>query len=159
MTPRLETLPEKKLIGVSINMSVNENKTRQLWQGFMPRRTEIKNKLNADLYSVEIYPPHFFDHFNPGVLFEKWAAVEVTALEEVPAGMHTIIIPKGLYAVFLHKGDASEGPKTYQYIFGHWIPHSEYIADTRPHFAVMGERYKNEDPDSEEDIWIPIKLR
>jgi hypothetical protein len=27
----------------------------------------------------------------------------------------------------------------------------------RPHFAKMGEKYKNEDPDSEEELWIPIK--
>jgi AraC family transcriptional regulator len=29
--------------------------------------------------------------------------------------------------------------------------------DQRPHVEVMGEKYKNNDPDSEEEIWIPIK--
>lgn len=27
------------------------------------------------------------------------------------------------------------------------------------HFEILGEKYKNNDPLSEEDIWIPIKRR
>jgi AraC family transcriptional regulator len=57
----------------------------------------------------------------------------------------------------LHKGAASDGPKTFQYIFGTWLPDSEYLIDNRPHFEILGEKYKNEDPTSEEEIWIPIK--
>ena len=58
---------------------------------------------------------------------------------------------------FLHRGPASEGMKTYQYIFQTWLPVSGYRLDDRPHFAVMGEKYKKEDPDSEEEIWVPVK--
>jgi len=29
--------------------------------------------------------------------------------------------------------------------------------DNRPHFEVLGEKYKNGDPESEEEIWIPVK--
>jgi AraC family transcriptional regulator len=28
--------------------------------------------------------------------------------------------------------------------------------DDRPHFEVLGEKYKNNDPTSEKEIWIPI---
>jgi AraC family transcriptional regulator len=34
---------------------------------------------------------------------------------------------------------------------------SAFLLDDRPHFAVMGAKYKSEDPSSEEEIWIPIK--
>ena len=71
--------------------------------------------------------------------------------------METYILPGGLYAVFLHKGAATTGPKTFQYIFGTWLPESDYSLDIRPHFEILGEKYKNDDPDSEEEIWIPIK--
>ena len=37
-------------------------------------------------------------------------------------------------------------------------PKSKYELDKRPHFALMGEEYKNEDPDSEEELWFPIKI-
>jgi AraC family transcriptional regulator len=50
-------------------------------------------------------------------------------------------------------------PKTFQYIFGTWLPNSEYVLDNRPHFEILGEKYKNDDPTSEEEIWIPIKAK
>ena len=71
--------------------------------------------------------------------------------------MESIASPEGLYAVFVHKGPASEGPRTYQNIFATWLPNSDFILDNRPHFAIMGEKYKREDSDSEEELWIPVK--
>ncbi len=112
-----------------------------------------------EMISMEIYEPAYFAAFNPSMLFDKWAVMEVTDFSEVPEGMETFTIPAGLYAVFIHKGLASEGPRTFQYIFVTWIPNSEYMIDDRPHFEVMGERYKNNAPDSEEELWIPIRPR
>ena len=157
MEPGIEILTEKKLVGKHIEMSFSNNKTGELWRSFMPKRREIGNPIGTELYSIEVYGNHFFSNFNLETEFEKWAAVEVTDFETVPEEMETITLPCGLYAVFLHKGAASEGPETYQYIFETWLPESDFILDDRPHFAVMGEKYKNEDPDSEEEIWIPIR--
>jgi AraC family transcriptional regulator len=71
--------------------------------------------------------------------------------------METFTLKAGLYAVFLHKGAAVTATETFQHIFGIWLPKSEYILDNRPHFEILGEKYKNNDPSSEEEIWIPIK--
>jgi AraC family transcriptional regulator len=157
MHPKFEVLKEKKLIGKRIKMSFSDNKTLELWQSFMPLRKTITNNIGLELYSVEIYHPHFFDNFDPTAIFDKWAAIEVKDFNAVPAGMEQVLIPGGLYAVFVHKGPASEGPKTYQYIFGTWLPNAKFLLDNRPHFALMGEKYKNNDPASEEELWIPIK--
>lgn len=157
MEARIENFVEKKLIGQYITMNFIENKTLQLWSGFMPRRKEIKNSIDSNLYSLEVFPVGHFDNFDPNNSFQKWAAIEVSDFEEVPSTMETLIIPSGLYAVFTHKGPVSEGHKTYHSIFVEWLPNSEYTVDERPHFAVMDERYKKDDPNSEEDIWIPIK--
>lgn len=157
MEARIENLSEKKLIGQYIPMNFIENKTFQLWSNFMPRRKEIKNAINAVLYSLEVFPVGHFNNFDPGNSFQKWAAVEVSDFDTVPSEMETLVIPSGLYAIFTHKGPQSEGYKTYHSIFVEWLPNSAYTVDERPHFAVMDEKYKKEDPDSEEDIWIPIK--
>ena len=150
-------LSEKKLIGKRINMNLIDNKTFKLWINFMPRRKEIQNIKNTELYSIEVYPPSYFDIFNPAAEFEKWAAIEVTDFQTIPNEMESITMPDGLYAVFIHKGPASTGSKTYEYIFRNWLPDSNYVLDERPHFALMDEKNKHEDPDSEEEIWIPIK--
>ncbi|MBZ4034372.1 GyrI-like domain-containing protein [Flavobacterium sp. 17A] len=159
MQPLIKTLNEKKLIGHSIEMSFIENKTFQLWNGFMPKRKEINNLVNSNLYSLEVYPENYFDNFDPKNNFQKWAAVEVPDFENVIEEMKPLLIPSGLYAVFLHLGPATEAHKTYNYIFAEWLPNSEYVVDERPHFAVMNEKYKKDDPTSEEEIWIPIKNR
>lgn len=157
MQPEIEILKEKKLAGKRIRMSLSGNKTGELWRNFMPTRREIKNNIGSELYSVEVYDPQYFNNFNPETEFDKWAAIEVTDFDTVPNEMETITLPGGLYAVFLYKGPANEVPKTYQYIFGTWLQDSDFVLDNRPHFAVMNEKYKNEDPDSEEELWIPIK--
>lgn len=140
-------------------MSFAENRTQELWQSFMPLRREIPNAAGTELYSLEVYPSDFFDEFHPDAVFEKWAAVEVTRLEKLPVDLEILTAPAGLYAVFLHRGPASEAIITYTYIFQTWLPASEYRLDNRPHFAVMGEKYKNDDPESEEEIWIPVSPR
>ncbi|MBF4506022.1 GyrI-like domain-containing protein [Flavobacterium sp. JLP] len=159
MEAQIRTLAEKKLIGKHIIMSFTENKTFQLWSGFMPRRKEIKNTVDTILYSLEVFKEGHFDNFNPEKTFQKWAAVEVTDYKDIPSEMETLVIPTGLYAVFMHYGPATDAHKTYHSIFTEWLPNSEYTVDDRPHFAVMDERYKKDDPASEEEIWIPIKNR
>lgn len=157
MTPRIEMLGELKLIAQRMTMSLSMNKTRDLWQNFMRRRIEIANKVGTTLYSIQLYDDNYFKTFSPHSRFDKLAAIEVKNFDFVPPEMEAFTIPSGLYAVFLHKGAAQAGPATFNYIFSTWLPNSEYILDTRPHFELLGEKYKNDDPDSEEEFWIPIK--
>jgi len=160
MQPTIVHLKEKILIGCFSKMNFIENKTGALWQSFMPRLKEIKNKLSADLFSVQLYNDDYnFNQFNPSDSFTKWALAEVSAFDDVPVNMETLIIPQGLYAVFLHKGSNADN-STFQYIFQTWLPNStQYLLDNRPHFEILGEKYKNNDFSSEEQIWIPIKSK
>jgi AraC family transcriptional regulator len=124
----------------------------------MPVRKEIENTTGAALYSLQVYPPSYFLSFNPATVFEKWAAAEVSGFEKVPTGMECFELPGGLYAVFLHKGSSTD-TSTFQYIFSQWLPNADHVLDNRPHFELLGEKYKNGDPASEEEIWIPVKAK
>ncbi len=106
---------------------------------------------------MQIYKANYFEAFNPNAELEKWAAVEVSNFDFVPKDMENFSLPSGLYAVFNYKG-LSTDHRIFQYIFEVWLPKSDYILDERPHFEVLGANYKNNDPTSEEEIWIPIKL-
>ena len=124
----------------------------------MPRRKEIIHLISSDLYSVELYPSiTYFEHFNPNTFFEKWATVQVSEFESIPNSMEKLTIPSEEYAVFQFKGTLNEAPAMYDYILNNWISQSSFMLDHHPHFAVMGEKYKNNDPDSEEELWIPIQ--
>jgi AraC family transcriptional regulator len=158
MQPRIEILAQKLLVGKRMSMTLSENKTGELWRSFMPRRKEIPNTLSNELFSLQVYDQSMdFSKFDIDKPFEKWAAVEVTNLNSFPEDMEAFTLPGGLYAVFLYKGAASAGPTMFRYIFETWLPDSGYLTDNRPHFEILGEKYKNEDPDSEEEIWIPVK--
>lgn len=158
MQPRIENLKEKKLIGKRLTMSLADNKTGELWKSFMPRRREITNNLTNDLFSLQVYKPTHFSDYKPTNEFEKWAVVEVTDFENVPNDMETFTLTGGLYAVFDYKGSSTDS-SIFQYILGTWLPNSDYLLDNRPHFEILGEKYKNADPNSEEEIWIPIQKK
>ncbi len=160
MQPRIITIPSKKLVGQKLRMSAINDRTFELWQSFMPARNEIPNVINKFLYSVQVFDSEkYFDQFSPEAEYDKWAAVEVPEFVKPPTGMETLVIPEGLYAVFDYKGPANAALSFFQYIFETWIPSSEFAVDNRPHFALMGEKYRGNSPESEEEIWVPVKRK
>lgn len=125
----------------------------------MPRRGEFQNRVDENLYSVQVYAPGFqVQNFRPTTEFCTWAAVELSKQELIPDGMDTILLTEGLYAVFIHKGAVDSFHETASYIFETWIPQSGYQVDDRPHFEILGELYLGPmNPESQEEVWIPIK--
>ena len=158
LTPRVEYLAAKLVVGMHRRMSIAKAETHLLWQSFMPRKKEKLNGKNSFLFSLEVFDElNYFSPFNPQHEFEKWAAIEVKNVDAIPEGMEKLIIPEGMYAVFVFKGLRSNAYAFYNQIFSEWLPASEFELELRPHFALMGEKYKKEDPASEEEIYIPIK--
>lgn len=156
LKPRIVRISEKKCVGISMQMSIIENKTGQLWGSFMPRKQEILNSVSKDLLSLQIYPKGYFDAFNPQSRFTKWALVEVEAHNLIPKGMESFILQGGTYAVFDYKGSPNDN-SIFQNIYSSWLPNSDYVLSDRPHFEVLGEKYKRYGSESEEEIWIPIQ--
>jgi AraC family transcriptional regulator len=154
--PRIISSAERKLVGTRMRMSLATNKTGELWRSFVPRRSEITNNVTRNLISMQIYGPAHFTAFKPTNEFEKWATVEVADFQNVPGDMEAFTLQEGLYAVFDYTGSSNDA-SIFEYIFGTWLPGSEYDLDDRPHFEILGDKYSNNDPTSKEEIWIPIK--
>lgn len=139
-------------------MSLVENRTQELWQKFMPLTRQIPTRQGAYLYSVEDYPGlDYFRAFDPKKRFVKWAAVPVNAWEDMPGALEKLVLPTGLYAVFRYTGTPQMVAPFYRRILEEWLASSTYQLDNRPHLAVMGPEYKGNHPDSEEDLWIPVR--
>ncbi len=148
--------PETIIIGMQANMSLTADNTSALFRGFMPRKREISDGTNQPLFLIKVYPPNYFTAFNPNTIFTKWLGIKNSSIENIPEGFDIIIIPAGKYAVFHYKG-LNTDHSIFNYIFQDWLPQSGYQLDERPHFDLLDERYKNNDPESEEELWIPIK--
>ena len=154
MSPEIREFPGKLFAGVRRRMSLVNDRTSELWREFRSREVEIPKRVAGETYSVKVYDSSYsFANFDPSAEFEKWAAAEVSDLSD---RFEMIEVPAGKYAVFLHKGTAADAPQTFGYIFGQWLPNSGFELDLRPHFDVMPEGYDPFDPNSEEEIWIPI---
>lgn len=156
LQPKIEMIAEKKVIGMRKRMSFSNYSVHSLWGNFMPRKNEISHQVTLDLISLTSYQPTHFSNFHPNNEFEKWAAVEVSELGNIPTEMESLILASGWYAVFHYQG-LSNDSTLFENIFTRWLPNSEYVLDQRPHFELLGKNYKNNDPLSEEDIFIPIK--
>ena len=159
MEPSIETIAEKQLIGHALEMSLVSNKTQELFSGFMPLKRSITNSINNNIYEVMVYPYNHFKVFNPANTFTKWVTVEVSSFEDTPKDMRQLTLQSGLYAIFTYKGLPKDFVVFMQRIFSEWLPQSKYTLANRPHFNVLGNAYKNNHPDSEEDVYIPIKSK
>ncbi len=155
MSSPIKTFPQKTLIGKQLKMSLANNLTGELWKSFSMDLKSLNLGENITKYSIQIYDNHlYFNAFNPNNTFTKWAAIEANQLNFLPDTMEYFTIPEGKYVVFPHKGTGTE---IFNYIFGEWLPKSDYQLDDRPHFEILGEKYKQGSEESEEEIWVPIK--
>ena len=156
MNPTIKIFPTTKFIGKNLSFTYADYRAFEIWSSFMPKRKEIQNAIGSELYNIQINPDNF--DFQPNTPFVKWAAVAVTSFDFIPDDMESLEIEEGLYAVFNYKGDQSNVAAFFNSIYTEWLPSSGYQLDTSPQFEILGEKYKNGSPESEEEIWIPIKL-
>lgn len=125
-----------------------------LWQKFIPRIPEVKNRPDATtIYGYS---------YSSKEMFEKsqmiyMAAAPIKNKSEVPSGMVVRDVPAGVYAVITYTGPVSQAMTAMDYIYGTWFPKSGYQMDDRPILEFYGERFKVEAADSEIDILIPVK--
>jgi AraC family transcriptional regulator len=157
--PRIVEFPPRLVAGMRVSMSLTDDRTFVLWNNFMKQRSSLANVAGSELYSIRSYSPGYFRSFDPSAAFDKWAAAPVDSDDALPAGMQSLNIPGGEYAVFTYKGTSEMAGPFYEYVYMKWLPSSGYILDDRPHFEIMGPRYRHGDPDSEEDVYIPVRRK
>ncbi|MFS0558218.1 AraC family transcriptional regulator [Brevibacillus sp. 179-C9.3 HS] len=77
--------------------------------------------------------------------------------DELPEGFTSLVLPAGKYAEFKVNGPVDQVQNTRRYIYGTWLPNSNYERGEGPDFEVTdvwGSRY----PDAMKmSIYIPIK--
>lgn len=159
MQHRIEIIKDRYVVGIKTNMNLQtiQQETGNLARQFMPRRHEINSRIGKHVLSIQNYGELQMKDMTSQTIFEKWIAVEVSNIEEIPIGMESFILEAGMYAVFSYKGSIEDFSKSRQYIFQDWLPNSKYKLDSRAYFEELSENYIKDLQNTEEDIWIPIK--
>jgi AraC family transcriptional regulator len=150
-------LSQLRLVGMFMEMSLEVNRTIELFRTFMPLKGSVANQLNTDVLDVKVYPSNYFTDFDMGRQFVKWAAVEVSEAINVPEGMSQMEVKGGLYAVF--SVPSTVGPEVFQYIFAEYLPKSVYELDDRVHFDVLGEAYQRREEGAFQELWVPVRRK
>lgn len=158
--PKIRESIGKRLAGLRIRTSLADDGTSELWRSFRSRVPDVSGRVGEEAYSVRVYGPEYsFQSFDPAAQFDKWAAAEVVGDAVLPAGFEELTVPPGTYAVFVHRGTPARASETFGYIYGTWLPRSEFELDRRPHFEVLPEGWSPFDEAAEEEVWVPVRKK
>ncbi len=142
-----------KIVGMEIETTVQEciedSKLSSLWERFMARFLEVKDKVNEGT--------HFGACFVTGECsFKYLAAVEVTSFDNIPQGMVKAEIAASKYAVFTHKGPLSKLNETYGKLYEKDMPESG-LKQKNFWFEFYREKVYEESPNVELELWIAVE--
>ena len=156
MQPKIITREADMAIGMGGSFTQGDTeKISALWMKFVDRIPEIQNKKD---YSLGVcMSAHPKVPVKPGDTFVYVAAMPVSKVEHVPDGMVVCELPKSTYALFTHKGQISDIRHTVEYIWGTWIPESNYKLRDTPDFELYDERFDPATGSGEVDIYVPIE--
>jgi len=152
MEPKIIEKPGFKVIGLRYFGKNEQGEIPALWSDLMSRAGEIKDKSQ----SMESYG--LMGMMDKEGNFEYIAAIPVDRVSEIPEGMVAREINNAKYLVFTHVGDAEKMKETYDFVYNKYCPEcGEDVRYDTYHFELYDERFKNFTPDSEFDIYVPIK--
>lgn len=154
MEPKIIEKDSFMAVGMKYYGSNKNNETLELWKTFNSRMGEIKNVVND---KIAMGVCEFVENFTDESKFTYFACQEVDSFKNIPQGMQGLTVEKNKYAVFTHKGPVDRLGDTYEYIYGSWLPRSEYQLAESHDFEYYDERFNPGHKDSELDIYIPIK--
>ena len=136
-----------------------ENEIGKLWTRFNAfwdeHQASIRHVADPNVgYEVHIEPQEYAETGN----FYVMVGVEIAEIEDLPLELSVKVLPAGTYAVFTLRGPeiTSNWPDA---IYKGWLPGSGYEEAHKVTVECYdGDRFKGvDDPDSELDIWVPIK--
>lgn len=163
MQPQFIDSPEKAVVGIGAPfisvLSPDRNNMvviPKIWCEYIPRKNEILHRLGPIELGICTRLPDESKRTHPGECLYI-AGTEVTKLESVPAGMMSLTIPAGRYAVFTHVGLLDGLEQTMKYIYGTWLPASGCKLRPAPDIETYDHRFNPHSDKSEMGIWIPVE--
>lgn len=158
MEPKIVDLDRLILVGLPIYGNPSEGGFGQAWHRFFPLSERIPHRVNPSvMYGVEFYGPEFAQEHN-WTYFPSTAVGELD-ISEIPDHLFAAVLPASRYVVFTAKGGLEALPGAFRYAYDTWLPASEYEAAGMLDFERYDDRFHGNEPESEVDVYIPIRPR
>jgi AraC family transcriptional regulator len=125
------------------------------WRGLSDRWTRLAVKgAHPRSFGLQEYGADSRNR-SQGILYT--ACVEVLPDSPVPQGAIKRTIPAGRYAVFTHTGPTEALDHTFQHVYGAGLAALGVTATGEFDLEVYDERFKEDDTNSQLDIYVPIE--
>jgi AraC family transcriptional regulator len=144
-----------KIVGMKTRTTIKNNTIPQLWDKFNKVSCSIPN-VKVNKVALGICPPVETKDFNEEKPFDYITGLIVENFENVPKDMITYEIPAQKYAVITHRGALDKLQETYNYLFT-WSKESGHEFNGGAEFELYDERFMFGSPESEMDIYRPVK--
>jgi AraC family transcriptional regulator len=150
MKPRIVAHTPFVVVGMRIVTKPMSPEIPELWSRFVQREHEINGVLEPSAtYGVM----QMEAGATGGLSYLAGLSVSDQAAS-VPAGMISVTIPAGQYAVF--EFPLSEIGSAFDFIFNSWLPSSGYAQTGSPMFERYGEDFDPTVPSSRMEAHIPV---
>jgi len=152
MEPEIMMQPAVKLVGIASQYNNTDLNLPRLWSAFRPYKNTIPNRISDDAFGIY----ESYEERDDDVSFVYVCAVSVNCFDDIPDGMTARELPEQMYAKFTHLGPVANLDQTLKYIWGSWLPKSNYDYVERPDFELYRSGFNDADPKNELYLHIPI---
>lgn len=128
-----------------------------LFQKFFARRSEIGAALDGFTYGACTCLPAGQRTRDDELVY--MVSAQVAPDTTPPAGMAKWQLPAMTYAHFVHRGPIHKLNQTINYIYGAWLPRSDFERVDGPELERYDDRFGDGGEKSELDYLIPVKRR
>lgn len=157
-TPVIQSLPERKIVGRghALYQVFSQDQDffeilKDHWMSFAEQKDKLDIKPPHKCYGVLI-EDSCFDTDN----FTYFSGIEVPNHDEIPEGLEKYTLPPSTYAVFKCRGNGKNSSQTMDYIYGIWLPQSNYKRGPGDDYEYFGEDYSMESEKSYYYYYLPI---
>ncbi|NKF51289.1 helix-turn-helix domain-containing protein [Shewanella sp. WXL01] len=152
MEPEIIQRPAMKIVGIAAEYDDGDLSLPKLWSAFRPYRDSVANRVGSDFFGIY----ESYQEADDKTQFVYICSVEVSNFDDVPEQMITRELEAQTYAQFTHVGPIAELESTLRYIWGSWLPKSDYEYADKPDFELLPASFNNEDPQNKIYLNIPV---
>lgn len=155
--PLISDRPKLRLTGLAYHGDNANFELAALWRSLMQQKHLIPfQRSPQQTYGLWRYPANFQTHRE----FDYLAGVELVKVDGVPSCFSTAELKACQYAHFEHIGALKNIRQTYIYIYGEWLPQSQYQLTDNYDLEYYDSRFTGADrDDSVLNILVPIKCK
>lgn len=155
-SPEVVMLEETRVAGFRETVALSDNRIPQLWERFLRDCKDIDAFTGVGYSICETQQTVYTK--DGDVSFSVVVGGSVHCFDGLPLTLVKKTLCAGKYAVFIHRGTFANLFKTYQYIYGTWLPATKEELDEREDFEVYEREVLSfDDPNNEVKIFIPIR--